>query len=102
MPRSQREKAEITGDEEAPHATVAVEEGVDSLELHMGETDLEQGGQVGGGVEKTFHLASRGGHLLGRGRHEGGIHEGAAARADPVLRAPEFAGGEQGAAHPAQ
>jgi len=73
-------------DEQAPHAPVAVEEGVNGLELRMGEPDLEQKRQAVIGVQEPFERGKRIGDFLGRRWHENRLVHRASDRPDPVLR----------------
>ena len=78
-------------DEEAAETAIAIEEGVDGLELDVGERGLQQEGQAAGVVmQELFQRAHARLNLLGRGRDEVGI--AGAGAADPVLAAAELAG----------
>lgn len=84
-------------DQQAAEAAVAVEEGVDRLELHVGERGPDQrGGRLGGprtgagpAVQKGLEGRHAGLDFVGRRRHEVGAARSRAT--DPVLRAPELA-----------
>ena len=78
-------------DEEAAETAIAIKEGVDGLELDMGERGPQQEGQAAGVVvQEFFQRAHARLNLLGRGRDEVGI--AGACAADPVLAAAELAG----------
>ena len=77
-------------DDQSADPAVAVEEGMDGLELHVREGRADERRQAVLGVDELIQLAHAGQHLV-RGR--GHIMRQARARtADPVLRAPELAG----------
>ena len=82
--------AEEQRDQQPPDAAVAVEEGVDGLELHVRERRLDEHRQV---VAVVVQEALQGGHAVGDGRvrrrHEDGV--AGARAADPVLAAAELA-----------
>ena len=82
--------AQQQGYEQPAHAPVAVEEGVDGLELHVRESRLQQRGLLLR-MEETLERRHAPGHLGVRGRHEDGVSR--AGPSDPVLREPELAGG---------
>ncbi len=82
---------EQEGDEKAAEAAVAIQEGVDGFELHMGERGLDKNG--GGDrlvVEEFFQCAEAFQQGIRRRGHMGGIAGSGAA--DPVLAAAELAG----------
>jgi hypothetical protein len=82
---------EQEGDEKAAEAAVAIQEGVDGFELHMGERGLdENGGGDGLVVEEIFQCAEALEQGIGRRGHMSGIARACAA--DPILAAPELAG----------
>ena len=62
--------AEQQRDEESTGAAVAIEEGVDGLELRVGEAGADEGGHVVV-VEKEFERTHASEDLIGRGRHQG-------------------------------
>jgi hypothetical protein len=80
---------EQKGDEKAADAAVAVEEGVDRLELDVSErgADERRHGLV---VEKLLQCAEAVEDVVGRRRDEEGV--AGARAADPVLRRAEFTG----------
>ena len=84
-------RAEQKGDQEPAEPAVAVEEGMDGLELDMDEARLDQGRNLRRvGMDEFLQVGHEVGNLAGRRRHEHRV--AGAAAADPVLRAPEFAG----------
>ncbi len=79
------------GDQQAPDAAIAIQEGVDGFELGMHQGHLDQRRQ--GGVfcvNESLHVGQQAGHMLGWRRHEGRIARARAA--DPVLRTAQLAG----------
>ena len=84
--------AEEEGDEEAADAAIAIEEGVDGFELGVRVGAVDEGGEIAGGVEEFFQIAEGLSHFVDGWRDVGGILEGAASGADPVLGAAEFSG----------
>ena len=84
--------AEEEGDEETTDAAIAIEEGMDGLELGMGVGTVDESWKIARGVEEIFQIAKGLGHFMDRRRDVGGIFESAVGRADPVLGAAEFAG----------
>ena len=94
--------AEKKHDQQPPHPAVAVEEGVNRLELRMGQPDPDERGEIVVAVEKGLQIAQRTRHLLERRRHEDRVARRAAGRADPVLRPAQFARRRTAAAHARQ
>ena len=84
--------AEIERDQQAPDPAVAVQEGVDRLELNMEQPRLDERREFRG---LFMHEALKGIEacidLVRRRRHEQGV--AGARAADPVLRSAECAGG---------
>jgi hypothetical protein len=78
-------------DEGAADATVAVGEGVDGLELRVGDGGVDHGGEVRS-VHERDQVAHEVLHPLGRGRDEVGAAGVERVAADPVLAVAEFAG----------
>lgn len=83
--------AEEERDEEPPHASVAVEEGVDGLELSVRQAAVHQGGEPVSVVEEPLEGVKGLAHLVGWRWNEMGLVEAAPGRADPILGAPELA-----------
>jgi len=82
---------EEEGDEQAAEAAVAVEEGVDGLELDVSERGFEEDGRAAGVFMKVGFESGHAGFQHVRGwRDETGV--AGAGAADPVLGAAEFAG----------
>ena len=76
--------------EQAAQTAVAVEEGMDGLELHMGDGGLENTGRpMVSSCKKSFEIAHAGVDVLGGWRNKKGVAWAGAA--DPVLAATEFA-----------
>ena len=83
--------AQHESDQEAAQATVAVEEGVNGLELNMRQASLDENGKtVVGGMDEPFQVGHALLDVVGWRRNEGRIAGTRAA--DPVLGSPEFAG----------
>ncbi len=85
------------GDQHPPQAAVAVEVGVDGLELDVRQRDTQQRRQVVVGVDIPFKITEQIGDLLWWRRHKHGI--AGAAAPDPVLRAAQLAWLLGGTAH---
>ena len=76
-------------DQKSPHSSVAVEEGVDGLELHVCQGRLDENrNAVGRLVEEALEVAHAIGDVLGGRRDVGG--DTRARSTDPVLGGPEL------------
>ena len=83
---------EEQGHEQAPHASVAVQEGVQGLEFGVQDGELDQPvGRVR--MDISLPCAHGVGEALRIDGHEFGFVDGAAGRPDPDGRAPVLAGG---------
>jgi hypothetical protein len=85
-----------------PRRKKAIQEGVDGLELRMGEADLDQGREMVDTMPKALQIAHAVGHQVRRRRDEGRLAQGAPARADPVLTSAHVSGRQPTAAHALQ
>src|SRR5215212_1716316 len=83
---------EHEGDEQAPYAAVAVEEGMDSLELVVDEGDVQQRRQLGVPVYVELQLAQGGRDLRRRRGDVGGFFQACSGRANPVQYPAELSG----------
>ena len=86
-------------DQEASDAAIAVEEGVDRLEVGVGDGGVHERRQ-GLVVEEPLPGGEARHQLIGRGRDVGRVVHRAARRSDPVLAAPELARRRHVPAHP--
>jgi hypothetical protein len=87
-------------DQQPPHAPIAVDEGVDRLELGVSESTMHEDGKGSRVVEERFEVVQCRLQLMDRRRDEdGGIEVTAARGPDPVLGGAELAGGLLAAAH---
>ena len=75
-------------DERAPHPPVPIDEGVDTLELGVGDGGLRQGGKVLS-PEEDDEVVDVGGDLIGGRRDVDGAAERVVGTADPVLDAAQ-------------
>jgi hypothetical protein len=79
-------------DQQPAHTAVAVQEGVDRLELLVHQGALDQLREVVTVVEETLPVGEAVHHGVGRRRHIGCGRRRAPGRTDPVLRAAELPG----------
>lgn len=84
--------AKKEGDQESADAPIAIEKGVDGLELGVDEAAMDEGGELFRLVDEVLKLSECLVHLGDRGRDVGGGSEGAVGWTNPVLGAAEFAG----------
>jgi hypothetical protein len=75
-------------DEQTAYPAIAVQEGVDRLELDMGQADLDQERHIVILVQELLEFAKRLRHFFGRRRDEGRFGQRTAGRSDPILAAP--------------
>src|SRR5262245_3415462 len=87
------------GDEEPANATVAIEKGMDRLELCVRHPDPDDQRQLVLRVQKPLQVAERRWYLLRRRWNERGPRETRPRGTNPVLRAPKLAGRQPIAAH---
>jgi len=64
---------EKESDEETADAAIAIEEGVNGFELRVGVGAVDEGGEIGGGVEKFFQITEGLSHFVDGWRNVSGI-----------------------------
>src|ERR1700722_6742971 len=88
-------------DQQTPESAIAIQEGMNGLKLHVNQSGLDQNRQlVFFVVEKTLKAVEARHQPLGRRRNKRCI--AGTRSADPVWRAPEFAGSSVGPTFAAQ
>ena len=83
--------AQVKGDQQAADAAVAVQKGMDGLELGVDQGDLDQGRQAVPGVDEFFQVRDQCLDISGGRRHEDRFGQRCAGSADPILRSAVFA-----------